>query len=104
MEIDIKKVMSLDLYKILDIEEDASDNDVSNVCIWRFENWRLSVSSARCYLPWKFTENKYYYLLLFSTVLSDYAGNSTKLATAVACSVGLCNWPHHTGKRPWVFS
>jgi len=38
MEIDIKKVMSLDLYKILDIEEDASDNDVSNVCIWRFEN------------------------------------------------------------------
>jgi len=31
MEIDIKKVMSLDLYKILDIEEDASDNDVSDV-------------------------------------------------------------------------
>jgi len=31
MEIDIKKVMSLDLYKILDIEDDASDSDVS---IW----------------------------------------------------------------------
>jgi len=31
MEIDIKKVMSLDLYKILDIEDDASDSDVSNV-------------------------------------------------------------------------
>jgi len=31
MEIDIKKVMSLDLYKILDIEEDASDSDVSNI-------------------------------------------------------------------------
>jgi len=29
----------------------------------------------------------YYYLLLFSTVLSDYAGNDTKLATAVACIV-----------------
>jgi len=32
-------------------------------------------------------------LLLFSTVLSDEAGNNSKLATAVACSVGLCNWP-----------
>ena len=30
MDIDIKKVTSLDLYKILDIDEDASDNDVSN--------------------------------------------------------------------------
>ena len=30
MEIDIKKVMSLDLYKILDVDEEASDNDVSN--------------------------------------------------------------------------
>jgi len=30
MEIDIKKVTSLDLYKILDIDEDASDSDVSN--------------------------------------------------------------------------
>jgi len=30
MEIDLKKVMSLDLYKTLDIDEDASDSDVSN--------------------------------------------------------------------------
>jgi len=29
MEIDIKKVMTLDLYKILDIQEDASESDVS---------------------------------------------------------------------------
>jgi len=46
-------------------------------------------SNTRSYLPWKFTENKYYYLLQFSTVLSDYSGNNSKLATAVACSVGL---------------
>jgi len=30
MDIDIKKVTSLDLYKILDIDEDASDSDVSD--------------------------------------------------------------------------
>jgi len=29
MEIDIKKVMSLDLYNILDIDEDASESNVS---------------------------------------------------------------------------
>jgi len=53
------------------------------------------------YLPGNFTENKYYYLLLFSTVLSDYAGNNSKLATAVACSVGLRTVTDHiTGKRP----
>jgi len=40
-------------------------------------------------------KNKYYQLLLFSTVLSDYAGNNSKLATAVAFSVGPCNWPYH---------
>lgn len=28
MDIDIKKVTSLDLYKILDIDEEATDNDI----------------------------------------------------------------------------
>jgi len=33
MEINIKKVMTLDLYKILDIDEDATDSDVSNIVL-----------------------------------------------------------------------
>jgi len=30
MEINIKKVMSLDLYNVLAVDEDATDSDVSN--------------------------------------------------------------------------
>jgi len=33
--------------------------------------------------------------MLFSTVLSDYASNSSKLETSVACRLSLCNWSHH---------
>jgi len=33
--------------------------------------------------------------VLFSTVLSDYESNNSKLATSVACRLSLCNWSHH---------
>lgn len=33
MEIDIKKVMSLDLYEILALDDDATDNDVSYIVL-----------------------------------------------------------------------
>jgi len=37
--------------------------------------------------------------VVFNTVLLDYAGNNSKLATAVAYRS-----EHITNKRPWVFS
>jgi len=33
--------------------------------------------------------------VLFSTVLSDYTSNNSKLATSVACRFRLYNWSHH---------
>jgi len=33
--------------------------------------------------------------VLLSTVLSDYTGNNSKLATFVACTFRLYNWSHH---------
>jgi len=35
METNIKKVMNLDLYEILAVDEDATDSDVSNIVLER---------------------------------------------------------------------
>jgi len=49
MEINIKKVMSLDLYKILDIDEDATDSDVSNIV---FLYWAAQLLNLNLIRQW----------------------------------------------------
>jgi len=68
MEINIKKVMSLDLYRILDIDEDATDSDVSNIVLSSSTQLNAKNGRRRNAPVYPYLKSKLYATLTYSNV------------------------------------